>query len=93
MTVSEIKVQHRPSADRLRELGVYEWPVWAKEASVFSWTYDSEEICFFLEGDVTVTPGGTAPVRMGAGDLVAFPAGMRCTWEIHRAVRKHYTFV
>ena len=28
----------------------------------------------------------------GAGDLVTFPAGMSCTWEVHGAVKKHYTF-
>jgi hypothetical protein len=25
-------------------------------------------------------------------DLVTFPAGMSCTWEIRTPVRKHYTF-
>ena len=29
---------------------------------------------------------------MGKGDLVTFPAGMSCTWEIRRPVRKHYRF-
>jgi len=46
---------------------------------------------FFLGGDVTVIPVGAAPVRMDDGDLVTFPAGMSCMWEIHRAARKHYT--
>jgi uncharacterized cupin superfamily protein len=41
---------------------------------------------------VVVTPDGGEPVRMGAGDLVTFPAGMSCTWEVRAAVRKHYTF-
>jgi uncharacterized cupin superfamily protein len=45
-----------------------------------------------LEGDVIVTPRGGAPVHIGAGDLVTFPAGMSCTWEIRQMVRKHYTF-
>ena len=45
-----------------------------------------------LEADVTDTPDGGAPVTMGKGDLVTFPAGMSCTWEIRRGVRKHYTF-
>jgi uncharacterized cupin superfamily protein len=45
-----------------------------------------------LEGEVTVTPAGGEPVRFGKGDLVTFPAGMSCTWKVHKAVRKHYKF-
>ena len=45
-----------------------------------------------LEGDVTVTPDEGNPVRFGVGDLVVFPAGMSCTWSVHKAVRKHYRF-
>ncbi|MFP3875020.1 MAG: cupin domain-containing protein, partial [Thiohalophilus sp.] len=26
------------------------------------------------------------------GDLVTFPAGMSCTWEIREPVKKHYDF-
>ncbi len=63
-----------------------------KEASNFPWTYDETEICYFLEGDVVVTPDGGEPVHMGAGDLVTFPNGMSCTWDIKKPVRKHYRF-
>ena len=45
-----------------------------------------------LEGEVTVTPEGGNPVRFGVGDLVVFPQGMSCKWEVHKAVRKHYRF-
>jgi uncharacterized cupin superfamily protein len=91
-TDAKIIRESKPGAERLAALGVSQWPIWTKEPSTFPWTYDSEETCYFLEGDVTVTPEGDAPVRMGAGDLVTFPEGMRCTWEVHRAVRKHYRF-
>lgn len=63
-----------------------------KEASKFPWTYNSQETCYFLEGDVIVTPNGGHPVQMGKGDLVTFPAGMSCTWEIRSDVKKHYCF-
>ncbi|NEQ19377.1 MAG: DUF861 domain-containing protein [Microcoleus sp. SIO2G3] len=36
--------------------------------------YNSQETCYFLEGDVIVTPNGGHPVQMGKGDLVTFPA-------------------
>jgi uncharacterized cupin superfamily protein len=90
--MSEIKIERNPDEGRLDGLGVRQWGIWAKEASKFPWTYDSQETCYFLEGDVTVTPDGGEPVRMGKGDLITFPKGMSCTWEIHSDVRKHYTF-
>lgn len=90
--MSEIKVEHNPSEDRLKELGVREWPVWEKEASEFPWSYGEKETCYILEGNVQVTPDGGAQVTMGAGDLVTFPQGMSCRWKIRKDVRKHYTF-
>ena len=90
--MSEIKVERNPSEERLGELGVAGWPIWTKEASTFPWSYDSSETCYLLEGEVTVTPDGGQPVQVGKGDLVTFPSGMSCTWEIRGAVKKHYTF-
>lgn len=87
---SEIKVEHRPTPARLDSLGVMHWPIWEKEASTFPWAYDAAETCYFLDGDVLVTPAHGAAVQIGTGDLVTFPAGTTCTWEIRRAVRKHY---
>ncbi len=62
------------------------------EATSLDWTYDDKETCLLLEGEVTVTPDGGEPVKFGAGDLVVFPAGMDCRWDVHKAVRKHYRF-
>ena len=90
--MSKIIVAHSPSEEQLEALGVRNWPIWTKEVSTFPWTYDSSETCLFLEGDVIVTPEGGEPVKMGKGDLVTFPQGMVCTWEIRQAVRKHYNF-
>ena len=90
--MSEIIVAHSPSEEQLEALGVRNWPIWTKEVSTFPWTYDSSETCLFLDGDVIVTPEGGQPVKMGKGDLVTFPQGMSCTWEIRQAVRKHYNF-
>ena len=84
--------QSLPATALLNNLGVFDWPVWTKEVSTFPWAYDSEETCYFIEGDAVVTPDNGLPVIMGTGDLVTFPAGMRCTWEIRQTVRKHYKF-
>lgn len=89
---TQIQVESQPSVERLQELRVLNWPIWSKEASEFPWTYDESETCYFLQGDVVVTPDGGEPVTMAKGDLVTFPAGMSCTWKIQSAVRKHYRF-
>ena len=90
--MSRIVVERTPGEARLKELGVRSWPIWTKEPSTFPWTYDEPETCYFLEGDVVVTPESADPVRVGKGDLVIFPAGMSCTWDVRAAVRKHYRF-
>jgi uncharacterized cupin superfamily protein len=70
--MAEIKVEKNPSQKRLDELGVSDWPIWTKESSEFPWLYDDTETCYFLKGDVVVTPEGGEPVEVGAGDLVTF---------------------
>jgi uncharacterized cupin superfamily protein len=91
-SMSQIKVENGPSRERLKELGVFDWPIWTKEVSEFPWQYDAQETCYLLEGEVTVTPEGGEPVEIKKGDLVIFPKGMRCRWDIRKDVRKHYTF-
>ncbi len=87
-----IAIDHAPSAETLQHLGVFQWSIWTKEVSEFSWTYDESETCYFLEGDVVVTPASGEPVQVGKGDLVTFPAGLSCTWNVLSPVKKHYRF-
>ncbi len=88
--MSKIKVERNPDEKRLKVEGIYDWPIWTKEVSEFPWTYEADETCYFLEGDVVVTPSGGNPVEMKKGDLVTFPEGMSCTWKIRKDVKKHY---
>jgi len=90
--MQDILWERNPSPDKLEQLGVYDWPIWEKEESNFPWTYDSSETCYLLQGRITVTPDGGEPMSFQTGDLVTFPAGMSCHWEVHEAVRKHYQF-
>jgi len=90
--MSQIKVEHEPSEDLLDDLGIWNWPIWTKEVSEFPWQYDAQETCYLLEGDVVVTPDGGDPVEIKKGDLVTFPKGMKCRWNIRKDVRKHYRF-
>ncbi len=87
----EIKVE-KLNNEQLKKHGVFNWPVWTKEASKFDWHYDSVEECYFLDGEVTVTASDGKEAAFGKGDFVTFPAGLSCTWNIKNPVRKHYRF-
>lgn len=92
MSDLEILCEHKPSPAKLEVLGVEQWPIWKKEPTTFPWTYDQTETCYIIRGKFTVTPEGGAPQQFGRGDLITFPAGLSCTWEITQAVEKHYDF-
>ncbi|MCX5702617.1 MAG: cupin domain-containing protein [Candidatus Omnitrophica bacterium] len=87
----EIKIQ-KLTQDELKKLGVFNWPIWEKEKSIFSWVYDSIEECYFLEGEVIIETEGAKPEKFGKGDFVSFPKGLTCTWAIKKPVKKHYNF-
>ena len=67
------------------------WPIWECEPSTFNWEYDQEEHCFVIKGHVTVI-GPENTVEIKSGDYVIFPKGLQCVWEIHKSIKKHYTF-
>ena len=81
----------RPSETDLSELGVRRWGIWECEPSTFDWHYDEKETCYILEGEVTVR-AASQEVTFGPGDLVIFPAGLDCTWEVRTPVKKRYRF-
>jgi uncharacterized cupin superfamily protein len=82
----------RPSKEELKKLNVESWPVWTKEKSKFDWYYDEKETCYIIEGEVIVRTKDGKEVRFKAGDLVVFPKGLSCEWEILKDVKKHYRF-
>lgn len=88
--MGKIKVE-KPDPKMLETLKVKSWPIWTKEASTFDWHYDDQEICYLLEGEVTVKTA-EGETSFGRGDLVTFPKGLDCTWQVKKPVRKHYCF-
>ena len=90
--MSKIVVEHNPSPERLKQLGVSSWSIWSKEVSKFPWSYGEQEVAYVLEGEVTVTADTGEAVTFGKGDLVTFKSGLSCTWEVKKPLRKHYRF-
>lgn len=85
-----ITVEHNPSPSKLEVMGAYDWPIWSAEESEFPWTYEVDEVCYILSGEVEVTPEQDVAVTLRRGDLVSFPAGLRCTWRVITPIKKHY---
>lgn len=90
--MTTITVVHNPSEDKLKELGVSKWAIWEKEVSKFPINFQSTECAYVLEGEILVTPKGGTPVRIVAGDLVAFHTGLDSQWEVVKPLRKHYSY-
>jgi len=80
----------KPAKEKLEQEGVFSWPIWEKEVSRFDWHYDCDETCYLLEGKVAVSTTDGETVRFSAGDMVHFPKGLSCTWDISVPVKKHF---
>ena len=65
--------------------------VWTCDISEFLWSYDDKETCLLIEGEVIVTYDSKS-VSFAAGDLVVFPKGLSCVWQVKKPVRKYYVF-
>ena len=93
--MSVIKI-HRPSAEERQRLDIPEtprangpWSVWECEPKSFDWNYAEWEIAYIYEGKVLIkTEGGE--VEITAGDMVTFPKGLSCRWEVLQKIRKVY---
>lgn len=57
--------------------------------------YDATETCYFVRGRVKAYSKGSTSddaVEFGAGDVVIFPKGLSCIWDVSVAVDKYYKF-
>ena len=90
--MDNIIVEHNVPPAKLDVLYVDDWPTWEKDISEFDWQYDQSETCYIIDGKAIVTPENGEPVTIQAGDMVIFPKGMKCRWQIVEAIEKHYRF-
>ncbi len=89
--MSQIKIS-RPSEEELERLNVKTWSPWESDVSTFNWQYEGEEVCYIQEGRVIIKTEDGEEVEIKKGDLVTFPKGMKCVWDVKEKVRKVYTF-
>ncbi|MDD5085187.1 MAG: cupin domain-containing protein [Candidatus Omnitrophica bacterium] len=88
--MAEIKVE-KPNEAQLKALGVDKWSPWSCEPSSFDWEYTCNETAYVLEGKVRVKTA-KGEVEIKKGDLVTFPKGLACTWNVIERIRKVYKF-
>lgn len=89
--MANIKIE-KGTEEKLRDLNVENWGQWSCEESKFDWEYDFTETCYLYEGQVKVTTTEGEEVNFGAGDIVVFPKGLKCTWDVSKPVRKRFRF-
>ncbi len=95
--MSEIKIE-KPDKDRIKQLGIPdspcsegEWNPWECEPSTFDWQYSDTEVAYVYEGKVKVKTDKDE-VEINKGDLVTFPKGLKCKWQVLEKIRKVYKF-
>ena len=87
----EIIIDHNPTEEKLKSLGVSSWSIWDCAPSKFPLNFDAAtESAYVLEGEIEVTPQGGEKVVIKAGDFVVFPKGMKSNWVVTKQLKKHY---
>ena len=76
------------SASVIIQYGIKSWPIWECEPSKFEWNYDDKEICLIIEGQAKINTQNGDIYVIKAGDLVEFPAGLNCEWEVTKSILK-----
>ena len=64
---------------------------WAATPGTYHATYAAPEFVHMIEGEITITPDGGHPVKIGPGDAFAVEADFKGTWAIEKEVFKHFT--
>ena len=78
------------SASVIIQYGIKNWPIWECEPSYFQWNYNEKEICLIIEGEAIIKNEAGESYFIQSGDLVEFPKGYSCKWQITKSIKKHF---
>ena len=88
----------KPTPEKLKSLNIPPvpqnsggWSVWECGPSSFDWQYSQAEVAYVYEGKVAVSTA-SGMVEIKKGDLVTFPRGLRCSWNVIEPIKKVYMF-
>jgi len=54
----------------------------------FEWFFDEKTFCYLEQGEAKVDEDGVKTV-IAAGDMVTFPQGLHCAWEVLSPVKAY----
>ena len=86
----KILVKSPCSASLIIQYGIKNWPIWECEPSNFTWDYNEKEICLIIEGEANIKTEAGENYFIKSGDLVKFPLGLSCKWQITKRIKKHF---
>ena len=49
-----------------------------------------KEICLIIEGEAKIKSEAGESYLIKSGDLVEFPEGLSCEWQIIKSLKKHF---
>lgn len=78
------------SASTIIQHGIKTWPIWECEPSNFQWNYSEKEVCLIIQGEAKIKTKAGESYLIKSGDLVEFPKGLYCEWEIIKSLKKHF---
>ncbi len=88
--MAKVIIEHLDKSE-VNKRGIPTWPIWEKEISRFDWSYEGDEECLIIEGEVCVeTTEGKFSIKKG--DFVTFKSGLNCIWDIKKPIKKYYNF-
>ncbi len=86
----EVLIKSPCSASVIIQYGIKNWPIWESGVNKFSWYYKEKEICLIIEGEARIKTEEGKIYIIKSGDLVEFPEGLSCEWQINKKIKKHY---
>jgi uncharacterized cupin superfamily protein len=65
---------------------------WVCTEGAFEVEYFATEFCHLLDGQCVITPVGSEPILLGAGDAFVVEKGFKGRWQVTREMKKHFVF-